>query len=171
MSTKIPVQFKGMLKWAVVPPGSQPQNILDPKPGQEENSNYSIEVECSQAEYKDLIKQGVSRMTVLREDENTGKTFIKIKCPKVNGKFVGRDPVVLDTNGAPITVMIANGSTGIVSANIESFESKGGIKVVALRFHSVLVTNLIEFIRNEPVVDANPNEAAEASLQDSDITW
>lgn len=171
--SKTPVQFKGLLKWAVVPPNSQPQKILDPKPGQENNSNYSIEVECSQEEYKALIKQGVSRMMVLRDDEYTGKTFIKIKCPKINGKFIGPDPKVVDINGDPVTVAIANGSEGVVSANIETFESKAGIKVVALRFHSVMVTKLIPFIREDykNVIEANPNEGAEASLQDPDITW
>lgn len=159
--SKTPVEFKGELKWVVVPPHSQPQKPFDPKPGQENNSHYSVEVECSQKQYNDLIKQGVSRMTVLREDEETGKTFIRIRAPKVNGTYIAADPVVKKADGSDVDVMIANGSTGTVKADIESFTTKAGKTATALRFHTIEIDNLIPFVRNE-----NPHAEAEAHSQD-----
>lgn len=160
-TTKKAVEFTGELRWVVVPPFSQPQKALEPKPGQENNTHYTVEVECSEQQYRDLIKNGVSRMTVLREDEKTGKTFIRIRAPKVNGTYIAADPVVTKADGSEVGVMIANGSTGTVKANIETFSSKSGKSVSALRFHSIVIDKLVPFVRNE-----NPNHAAEAYAQD-----
>ena len=171
-TTKTPVELKGQLRWVVVPPFSEPQKPMEFSPGQENNTHYSLEVECSDQQYKQLIKDGVSRMTVLKEDPETGKTFIRIKRPKVNGTYTALDPVVKDKNGDPLTCMIANGSEGIVSADIESFESKAGKKVTALRFHTVMVTNLIPWKTAEQLAkekgEAIPQEVVNDVLNNDD---
>ncbi len=177
-TTKTPVTFQGELRWVVVPPFSQPQTPLKPKPGQENNTHYSLEIECSQAQYNDLLKQGVSRLTVLRNDESTKKTFIRLRAPKINGKWTGPEPVVKNVDGSDVSVMIANGSEGIVSANIEIFQSKDGEKITALRFHTVMVTKLIPYVRQDNIAENNeqvtshnqdlspPFETAVASSED-----
>ena len=152
-TTKTPVEFKGELKWVVVPPFSKPQVPFETQPGKENNSHFSLEVECSQQQYNDLIKQGVSRMTVLRSDETTGKTFIRLRAPKVNGTFTAPDPVVKNLGGSIVDVMIANGSEGIVAANIESYDTKAGKRATSLRFHTVVITKLIPYVRKEKTVD------------------
>jgi len=151
-TTKTPVEFKGELRWVVVPPFSKPQKPMEFKEGQENNSHYSLQVECSDQQYKQLIKNGVSRTTVLREDEKTGKSFIRIRRPHVNGTYTLPDPIVKNLDGSAVDVLIANGSEGIVSADIETFESKAGKKVTALRFHTVMITKLIPYVRKEETV-------------------
>jgi hypothetical protein len=163
-TTKTPVTFTGELKWVMVPPLSQPQKHLK----KEKSSHYVLEVECSQKQYNDLIKQGVSRMTILREDETTGKTYIKIRCPKVNGTYVAPDPVVKDAKGDAITdVMIGNGSEGVVSADIETFTTKDGEKATALRFHTLTVTKLIPFERQA----AENNDQSNSQSQDLGVPF
>jgi len=159
---KTPVEFKGEIRWAVVPPFSKAQTPFEPKAGQENNSHYSVEVECSQQQYNSLAKQGMSRMTVLREDEISKKTFIRLRSPKVNGTYTASDPVVKDSSGNPLTVMIANGSEGVVVADLETFTTKAGKTATALRFHTIMVTKLVPFTREEN----SPTAEAEAHSND-----
>jgi len=157
----VAVELTGVLRWASIPP-NQPQKVYEPKPGQENNTHYSIEVECSRELLFDLLDKGIPQTHKLNKDEETGITFLRVKCPKVSGGYLGKDPEVLDNDGNIVTVPLANGSEGTVSANIEFFTSKGGKEVSALRFYKVVVSKLIPYVREEP----NPNEGLESSDQD-----
>ena len=164
MSNKIDgdnVVLTGEIRWAVVPPYSQPQKVFKPKKGQENNTHYSIEVECDRDFHDELLDNGLSSLATLKKDDETKKRYLRLKSPKINGKWTGPDPEVVDSKGNPITVPIANGSTAEVHAKFERWTYEG-TNVVSLRFNKVVVTNLIEFVKEE----GNPNEQAEAHAQD-----
>lgn len=133
--------FKGKLRWASVPPNAarKPYEIDDKEPN---NCSYSIEVECSQEQFDGLVKKGIPRLTTLRKDDETGTTYIRLKSSKIKGDYTFPDPKVVDTNGNDLEHKIANGSEGIVTAEIAPIKGRKG---VALRLRSVMVTKLIKF--------------------------
>lgn len=134
------VTFKGKLRWATVPPNvaRAPFEIDTNEP---DNCSYSIEVECSKGQFDELLKKGIPRLTTLRDSED-GTTYIRLKASKVKGKYTFPDPVVVDTMGTKLEQKIANGSEGIVIAELSPIKGKKG---TALRLKSVMVTKLIAF--------------------------
>jgi hypothetical protein len=134
------ITFKGKLRWASVPPNTarKPFEIDDNEP---ENCSYSIEVECSKAQFDELLKKGIPRLTTLRDSED-GTTYIRLKSSKIKGKYTFPDPAVIDIKGNKLESKIANGSEGVVLVELAPIK---GRKVTALRLKSVMVTNLITF--------------------------
>ena len=163
------VTFKGKIRWASVPPNAarKPFEIDANEP---DNTSYSIEVECSKAQFDDLLKKGIPRLTTLREGED-GTTYIRLKSSKVKGKYTFPDPKVVDATGADLGQKIGNGSEGLVTAEVTPIKGRKG---VALRLRTVMVTNLVSFDSGDYVaellaqvgVSENPHEAEEAHAQD-----
>jgi hypothetical protein len=141
MTEKVPVKFKGELKYANVPPrpARKPQEV-DPK--EPDNTSYSVLVECTKEKFKELQKAGIPALTKLHEDEETGKTFIRVKGTKVKGDLVFKDPDVVDKYKRPITESIGNGSQGIVIAELSPIKGRKG---KALRLVGVQVLDLIPY--------------------------
>lgn len=138
------VKFKGELRWASVPP-NPPRKPYEIDPNQPNNCSYSIEVECSKEKFKELQKAGIPRLTTLREDER-GKTFLRLKASKIKGDLEFKDPFVIDKNGVAVTSKIANGSKGIVIANLAPIKGRSG---KALRLVGVQVLDLIPYENTE----------------------
>lgn len=140
-SKKVPVKFKGELRYANLPPrpAQKPQEVDLKEPN---NCSYSVLVECSKEKFKELQKAGIPALTKLNEDEETGKTFIRIRATKIKGDMEFKDPEVKDKYGDPVTVSIANGSEGIVIAELSPIKGRKG---KALRLIGVQVTNLIPY--------------------------
>jgi hypothetical protein len=160
------VTFKGKVRWASVPPNParKPYEIDSSEP---DNCSYSIEVECSKEQFKDLQKKGIPRLTSLREDED-GTTYIRLKSSKIKGKYTFPDPTVIDVNGEKLEKKIANGSEAIVKAELAPIKGRKG---VALRLRAVMVTKLIEFANNSDDVNdlismASPSVLEESYAQD-----
>lgn len=169
MSNKINgdyVTIVGELRWVKVPPFSQPEAQYKPKPGQENNTHYGLEVECDRDFHDELLEAGLSPMATLHKDKDnpdSKKRYLRLKSPKVNGKKTNLpDPVVVNTKGETITTAIGNGSKGEVYAQFERWKSQGE-DVVALRFKKLVVTELVEYVKPE---DSNPYEQEEAHSQD-----
>ena len=140
-SKKVPVKFKGELRYANLPPRPA-QKPFEVDPTQPNNSSYSVLVECDKAKFKELQKAGIPALTKLVEDEETGKTFIRIRATKIKGDMEFKDPDVQDKYGKPVTVSIGNGSEGIVIAELAPIKGRKG---KALRLIGVQVTNLIPY--------------------------
>lgn len=134
------VTFKGKIRWASVPPNAakKPFEIDTNEP---DNCSYSIEVECTKSKFDELLKKGIPRLTALR-DSDDGTTYIRLKATKIKGKYTFPDPVVIDSKGGKIEQKIANGSEGVVIAELAPIKGRKGC---ALRLKSVMVTNLIVF--------------------------
>lgn len=134
------VTFKGKIRWASVPPNAAraPYEIDASEP---DNCSYSIEVECSKSQFDELLKKGIPRLTTLRDSED-GTTYIRLKASKIKGKYTFPDPVVVDSTGAKLESKIANGSEGVVIAEVAPIKGKKG---VSLRLKSVMITKLITF--------------------------
>lgn len=140
MSINEKVTFKGKIRWASVPPNEarKPFEVSESEP---DNTSYSIEVECSRAQFDELMKKGIPRLTSLRDSED-GTTYIRLKSSKIKGKYTFPDPVVVDVKGNKLESKIANGSEGVVIAELAPIKGRKGC---ALRLKSVMVTNLITF--------------------------
>jgi len=160
------ITFKGKVRWASVLPG-QARKPFEIDTNEPDNCSYSIEVECSKAQFDDLKKKGIPRLTELREDEN-GTTYIRLRSSKIKGKYTFPDPAVVDSNGAPITNKIANGSEGLVTAELAPIKGRKG---TVLRLRTVLITNLISFNDGgndvkELLAQVNPHALEEGYAQD-----
>lgn len=140
-STKVPVKFKGLLRWANIPPqkAKKPYQI---DPEEPDNCGYSIEVECSDEQFKSLQKAGIPKLTEHREDEKTGVKYIRVKASKIKGDNEFGDPAVIDKYGKPLTQQVGNGSEGVVIAELTPIKGRKGS---ALRLKLVQVTNLVEY--------------------------
>lgn len=141
------VVFEGKLRWANVPPNAakKPYEIDEKEPN---NTSYSIEVECSTDNFNKLMKEGLPRLTSLKEDEQ-GLTYIRLKSTKVKCEYTFADPKVLDKNGNDLGKKIANGSEGMVVGSLEDIKGRKG-KV--LRLKAVQVSNLIEYENDDDEV-------------------
>lgn len=135
-----PIQFKGLVRWASVPPNPArmpPKDYINPLAPK--NSSYSIEVECSKVMFDKLIKAGIPKLTQLKEDEATKKTYIKISAAKVrriDGEDITfGDPFVVDAGRRHFPEAIGNGSEAIVIAELA--QAKKG-KVLRLKGVQVL---------------------------------
>ena len=161
------IKLIGELRWASIPPNPARKPFeIDPK--EPNNSSYSIEVECSKAKFAELVKLGIPKLTTLREDEETGKTYLRVRATKTKGDYTFPDIQVIDKHGQQVTTAVANGSKGTVV--IEASPIKGR-KGVALRLKAVQVTDLIPFngtkdYSNMFEIEANPHAEAEAHAQD-----
>jgi hypothetical protein len=72
----------------------------------------------------------------------------------VKGREVGLEPPkVIDKEGAPITVMVGNGSDGVAKCVLWSFNPMPGISGKALRWEGLRVDNLIPFDSNKDYPD------------------
>lgn len=162
--TRTPVKFKGLCRWANIPPNAarKPFTI---DPAEPDNTNYSIEVECSEEQFKKLKKEGLSSLTQLKTDEETGKTYLKIKATKQKRDMIFADPFVVDINNTPYTSMLANGSEVVVIAELE----KEPGKYTALRLKGVQVINGIEFVKKNPYADLLETANEDSSDADSDM--
>lgn len=167
-SKKVAVKFKGELRYANVPPRPA-QKPYEIDPTQPNNTSYSVQVECDKAKFKELQKAGIPALTKLVEDEETGKTFIRLRATKVKGDMEFKDPDVFDKHGKPVTQSIGNGSEGIVIAELSPIKGRKG---KALRLVGVQVTNLIPYeggglSKYKDMLEIEEEEAQEAS-DDSD---
>lgn len=138
---KVPVKFKGELRWASVPP-NPPRKPFEVDPKEPNNTFYQVTVECPKDKFKSLQKAGIPQLTKLVEDEETGKTFIRVKATKVKGDITFNDPDVIDRYGKPVTEAIGNGSEGIVIAELAPIKGRKG---KALRLVGVQVLNLVPY--------------------------
>lgn len=139
--------FRGEVRWATIPPrdprGPSKDYVTD---ANRDDLTYSIEVECSEERFKQLKKAGIPRLTDLKEDENTGKTFIRLKAPKhktnpaqPGNPYVYGNLQTFNSDGTPLTESVGNGSTAIVTAYLRD-NPRGG---KTLRLHAVKILNLI----------------------------
>lgn len=142
-------KFKGLVRWASVPP-NEARKPYEINPAEPENTAYSIEVECSTEQFNALVKKGIPKLTELRTDEETGKTYIRIKASKVKGKYTFPDPKVVDSAGNALNKKIGNGSECVVVAELSPIKGRKG---VVLRLKAVQVLNLIEFGEDDAGVD------------------
>ncbi len=177
------VAFEGEVKWASIPP-NKPRGPTGKylKKENKNNLSYSIDVECTEGEFKQLLSvYNLPPKTKLRKDEDTNKTYIKINClkRKTNNdpeKNHGQDhlfgdPVVVDAAGKLVTKAAANGSTADVRAKVIDNDGDHSLRLIGVRF-----LNLIEYTNNPfsdvldsieaPNPEGNPYEAAEANSQD-----
>jgi hypothetical protein len=142
---KVAVKFKGELRYANLPPRPA-QKKYEPKPEEINDTSYSVLVECPKEKFKELQKAGIPALTKLVEDEETGKTFLRIratKTKKIGDKLMEfKDPDVVNKYDQPITESIGNGSTGIVIAELGPIKGRKG---KALRLVGVQVLNLIPY--------------------------
>lgn len=162
---KVHVTFKGKCKWAQVYPG-QERAPFETTEQTKNDRNYEITVECSRELFDRLKKAGIPRLTELREDEETGLTYIKLKASKVKGDLVFRDPVVIDKDGLVITDKIGNGSDVEVIAELAPIKGRNG---KALRLKQVKVVNLVPYEDKEvEVIDFNSGDVAKPASVDSD---
>lgn len=164
------VVFKGEVRWATIPPRNPRGPSKDYKTDlNKDDLVYSIEVECSEKKFKALKKAGIPKLTELREDEETGKTFIRVKATKVKtnpkgDNYVFKDIISLDADGSPLEQSVANGSEGIVVA--ELIEGKKGKN---LRLKGVKITNLIPY---EDEDDSSVYEALGVEKkEEEDLPW
>lgn len=179
------VSFEGEVRWASVPPnkprGPSPEYTTDTN---RSDLSYSIEVECSESDFRALAKEyKLPKLMDIKEDEN-GKTFIRVKASKVKTNvnpakndgedFVFKDIPVINTDGTQVDVPIANGSQGLVRAAL--IETRNGH---TLRLLGVMIKDLIAYQASElfdDVVEQNPHAEAEVhdlsnqleSLEDKD---
>ncbi len=131
------IYFEGQCLYANIPP--RPAKSWD-----DGKSTYSIQVECTQKRYDDLIKQGMSRMTTLRDVD--GKTYLNIRATKSLPATVDREAItfsditVVDASNNTVTESLANGSTVNVAVDVVK-NTKG----IVLRLKGVQVLNLIPY--------------------------
>ncbi len=140
-SKKVAVKFKGELKYANLPPRPA-QKKHEPKPEEINDTSYSVLVECPKEKFKELQKAGIPKLTELKVDEETGKTFIRIRATKRKGDLIFDDPQVIDKYKQPVTESIGNGSTGIVIAELSPIKGRTG---KALRLIGVQVLDLVPY--------------------------
>lgn len=140
---------------------------LPPRPAQKgyetEDTSYSVYIECSKEQFKDLKKAGIPALTQLKafpEDfvskktgeapklkDAEGKTFIRVKATKTKTTRDGKqlefaDIPVVDEYNENVTQSIANGSKLQVIATLDDIKGKNG---KALRMKGVIVTHLIAY--------------------------
>lgn len=140
---KVIKKFKGELRWANLPPRPPQKPHPDAFDENEpKNCHYSVTVECSKEQFKELQEAGISAMTKLRDDKETGKTFIQVKATKIKGDTTFADPKVIDKYREPVTESIGNGSTGVVLAEVAPIKGRKG---KALRLKVVQVLDLIPY--------------------------
>ncbi len=131
------IYFEGTCLYANIPP--RPAKSWD-----DGKSTYSIQVECTQKRFDDLIKQGMSRLTTLREVD--GKTYLNIRATKSLPATVDREAItfqditVVDSSNNTVTESLANGSTVNVAVDVVK-NTKG----IVLRLKGVQVLNLIPY--------------------------
>jgi len=161
------ITFKGKVQWAKVPPAT-PDFGYEPEPGSLD-CFYRIDIECDQKRLDELKKRySLPSLTSLKTDQE-GNTYIRVKSTKVRGDYNFPPPVVVDINGNPIEVKIANGSEAIVSVDVRPIKGRKGH---ALQLKTVLVTKLIPFNDGggddfkDLLAQVNPNELEEGYAQD-----
>lgn len=172
MSENEIVKFKGTVRWVIVPPNSArkpPTKYIDPDAPND--TTYSVEVECSKEKFKELIKMGIPPGTQLREDEEGGKTYIKVRASKVKrvkdketGEMVDMvftDPFVKDKGGNDVNEPIGDGSEAIVVTELAA--TKRG-KV--LRLKGLQVLNHIPYVPKETNPIDKYNLEKEESIND-----
>lgn len=140
------IKFEGQVKWATIPP----RKARGPGDEYKTDANrndlaYKIDVEVSEEKFKALKKAGIPKLTQLKEDEETGKTYMTLRASKVKTNPKGDDwefddIVAVGPDGKPLTVSVANGSEAIVVASLEP-SKKGKV----LRLKGVKVTKLIPY--------------------------
>jgi hypothetical protein len=145
------ISFDGEIRWASIPP-NQPRG---PSPEYTTNTNkndltYSVEVECSEEEFNQLTVYKLPKLISLKKDEETGKSFLRVKATKRktntdasrnNGvDYLFKDLPVVDKEGKMIKVPLANGSKALVRVGL--IEVKHGH---ILRLMGVLVTEVLEY--------------------------
>ena len=169
--SKVPVTFKGLCRWANVPPqkAKAPYQLNPEEPN---NCGYSIEVECSDEQFAALKKAGIPKLTEHREDEKTGLKYIRVKSSKVKGEFEFDDPVVVDKYKRPLTENIGNGSEVIVVAELAPIKGRKGS---ALRLKLVQVLNLIPYegdamSKYGDLLENNEVEAEEKSDEEVEVS-
>ncbi len=139
------LKFEGKMWWAKVLPG-QAQAPIESTPETKNNLTYSIGIECSKKRFDKLIEAGLYKKNELKEDAETGETYINLKAAKV---MTGRDGMpdkvlpdlkVIDKYREPVTEQIGNGSTGICIAEFVVCKHKilKGAKVLRLKCVQVL---------------------------------
>jgi len=170
MSNNEKVTLKGKIRWANVPPNA-PKKPFEIDPARPDDTSYSIEIECPKAQFDELLGKGIPRLTTLRTDED-GTTYIRIKASKIRGEYTFPDPTVVDSAGTKLEHKIANGSEGIVIAELAPIKGRKGC---ALRLKSVMVTKLIKFESADDVSEllAMANDQATSQSQDliPDDAW
>lgn len=158
------VTFRGKIRWASVPPNvaRAPFEVDASEP---DNCSYSIEVECSKPKFEELLKKGIPRLTTLRDSED-GTTYIRLRSTKVKGQYTFPDPVVIDSTGTKLESKIANGSEGVVIAELAPIKGKKG---TSLRLKSVMVTKLITF-ETDDVAELLALADEQSTSQSQDVT-
>lgn len=164
------VKFKGLVKWASVPPNEprKPYEIDEKEP---DNTSYSIEVECSVAQFNELMKKGLPKLSTLREDEETGKTYIRVKASKVKGKYTFPDPKVVDIAGNKFEKKIGNGSECVVIAELRPIKGRKG---VALGLKAVQVLKHVAYEDDSDIDDMleiHPHAEMTTHDVDDDNEW
>lgn len=146
------IYFEGQCLYANIPP--RPAKEWD-----DGKVTYSIQVECTQKRFDELLKQGMSRLTTLREVD--GKTYLNIRATKHLPATVDREAItfqditVVDKNNEAVTQSLANGSTVNVAVDI-SKNSKG----ITLRLKGVQVLNLIPYTGDAMFTQVNTPSTA-----------
>lgn len=155
------VVLEGVVLYANLPP-RPPQKSMEPKTPND--TFYSVHVEVSEQQFKDLKKEGLPSLTLLRkfpedyankktgevptEPKNAvGKTFIQVRASKYKentsiGPITFEDVPVGDLEGYVVEDSIANGSTAKVYTSLDDLKGRPG---KALRLKKVIVTDLIVY--------------------------
>jgi hypothetical protein len=122
--------FTGKVQWATLPP-REARPLYKDKSGQ---TQYSVNVEVTEAELKHLKKQGLDERTKLRDSAEQGdKTkFIELKQAKtklVKGQLKEfKDPIIVDQYGEKFTQSIGNGSKMAITVMVNEYD-KGKISL------------------------------------------
>lgn len=139
------VAFEGEIRWATIPP-NKPRGPTGKylKSDNANNKSYSIEVECTEKELKELHKFNIPPKTKLRVDEATGKTYLKINALKVKTNkdpkknhgldYIFKDPAVVDKDGKIVKTAAANGSTADVRAKLIENDGEHSLRLIGVRF-------------------------------------
>lgn len=153
------IYFEGTCLYANIPP--RPAKQWD-----DGKATYSIQVECPQKRFDELLKQGMSRLTTLREVD--GKTYLNIRATKSLPATADREAItfqdiaVVDSANAAVTESLANGSTVNVAVDVVK-NSKG----IVLRLKGVQVLNLIPY--TDAVFTATPGATKATTETTRDI--
>lgn len=148
------VKLRGLVRWASIPPADPKKPHEDAyNPKEPDNCFYSIEVECTDAEHKEILaligkKPGDPFAQQLREYKEdvlhkstgevmaskTDKKFLTVKKTKLKGAFDFGTLPVKDARGNTITdVGVGNDSTAIVHIVVEPVKKGSAKKTIRLK--------------------------------------
>lgn len=179
------IKLRGLVRWASIPPADPKKPHEDAyNPKEPDNCFYSIEVECSEDEHKEILaligkKPGDPFAQQLRKYDQdvlhkstgevmaakTDKKFLTVKKTKLKGTFDFGILPVKDARGNTITdVGVGNDSTAIVHIVVEPVKKGSAKKTIRLKGVQVIdlkpftLGNAKEEIDLEVIENNNLNE-------------